>query len=81
MAKKISRTDIAKNLGLSLATVKRALGNYVGVDMDTKQRVLYEAERLGYKFSVLKADVAVIMPCVPSYFWSGYAVAFSFFMI
>ncbi|MBE6695239.1 MAG: LacI family transcriptional regulator [Ruminococcaceae bacterium] len=70
MAGKVSRADIAKNLGLSLATVKRALGNYVGVDMDTKQRVLCEAERLGYKFSVLKADVAVIMPCVPSYFWS-----------
>ena len=69
MAKRVSRADIAKSLNLSLATVKRALGNYAGVDVDTKRRVLAEAERLGYKFGVSKADAAIIMPSVPSYFW------------
>lgn len=70
MAKKASRADIASNLGLSLATVKKALGDYAGVGIETKARVLAEADRLGYKSGTRKLDVAVIIPCVPSYFWS-----------
>ena len=41
--------DIAEVLGLSVATVSRALNDYPHVDSQTKRRVVAAAERLGYQ--------------------------------
>jgi LacI family transcriptional regulator len=41
--------DIANALGLSVATVSRALNDYPHVDSQTKRRVISAAERLGYQ--------------------------------
>jgi LacI family transcriptional regulator len=41
--------DIAHALGLSVATVSRALNDYPHVDSQTRRRVISTAERLGYQ--------------------------------
>ena len=64
---------IAKEAEVSEATVKRALGNYFGVNKITKQRVLAVAERLGYSFKIKDKDVAIIIPSIPSYFWGRFS--------
>ena len=40
--------EIAKNLGVSVATVSRALNDKPNVRPDTRERVLAEATRIGY---------------------------------
>ena len=61
--------DIAKNLGLSIGTVQKALCNQGGCSEETRQRILAEAERLGYKANRAASslrrgtiDIAVVLP-------------------
>jgi LacI family transcriptional regulator len=42
--------EIAKNLGVSVATVSRALNDKPNVRPDTRERILAEASRIGYDF-------------------------------
>jgi|GEM_PF-1045038 len=44
----ITMREIAKSLGISVAAVSMALGNRQGVSEETRQKVMDEAERLGY---------------------------------
>jgi LacI family transcriptional regulator len=46
---KTTLVDIAKALGVSIGTVHRALHNHPGINQETKNRVLQEARRLGYR--------------------------------
>lgn len=41
--------DIAKKIGISYATVSRALNNRAGVNPQTRERVLEAAEKMGYQ--------------------------------
>ncbi|MFQ2211385.1 LacI family DNA-binding transcriptional regulator [Aeromonas caviae] len=45
----MSLKEIAKNLGLSITTVSRALNGYDDVAEETRQRIQAEADRLGYR--------------------------------
>lgn len=45
--------DVADAVGVSVMTVSRALNGYPNVSMDTRRRVLREAERIGYRPSSL----------------------------
>lgn len=60
---------IASHTGLSVATVKRALGNYYGINPATKAQVLECARQLGLEFKLKPVDVAIIMPGRPAFFW------------
>ncbi len=46
--KKVNITVIADNLGISISTVSRALKDPEKVSLNTRQKVIAEAERLGY---------------------------------
>ena len=46
--KKVNITVIAENLGISISTVSRALSVPEKVSLITRQKVLAEAQRLGY---------------------------------
>jgi DNA-binding LacI/PurR family transcriptional regulator len=48
VANVVSMSDIAELLGVSCATVSRALNNSPKISAETKQRVLQAAEKLGY---------------------------------
>lgn len=48
MDEKVTLKDIAKNLGLSIGTVQRALHNKGGYSQETQQAILKEAQRCGY---------------------------------
>jgi len=45
----VSLSTIARNLGLSVTTVSRALGGFADVAASTRQRIELEAERIGYR--------------------------------
>lgn len=49
--KKVTSQMVADSLGLSRATVSRALNRYASVDPETSARVIRAAEKLGYRFS------------------------------
>lgn len=67
MAGKIKK--IADTVGVSESTVKRALSNCPGVSSDTREKVITMAGSEGVNKSSKGADVAVILPSVPSNFW------------
>ncbi len=61
--------DIAENLNLSIGTVQKALCNQGGCSEQTKQRILDEAKRLGYKANKAASslrrgtiNIAVVLP-------------------
>ena len=49
MATRVTLKEIAKELGLSVMTVSRALNNRSNVDEKTRNRILQTARRLGYR--------------------------------
>ncbi|MDQ0207677.1 LacI family DNA-binding transcriptional regulator [Alkalicoccobacillus murimartini] len=75
---KTTAKTIAEKLGLSIATVDRALNNRGNVKKETYQKIMDTVEELGYKpnklASVLskkmKYKMAVLYPAFGQYFWS-----------
>lgn len=49
--------DIASHLSLSSATVSRALKNHPAVSKATKERVLKEAQKLGYRYNMFAGSL------------------------
>ncbi|WP_299088447.1 LacI family DNA-binding transcriptional regulator [uncultured Metabacillus sp.] len=74
---KITAKTIAEQLGLSIATVDRALNNRGKVSPKTLKKVLEKAEELNYKpnmsASLLSRKknilIAIVFPVYPEYFW------------
>jgi LacI family transcriptional regulator len=73
--KRITVKDIAKELGLSLGTINKALNDKPGISEKTRTNVLDAAERLGYKVNRVAQGLArntihigIIMPEV----WQEY---------
>ncbi|MCM2677224.1 LacI family DNA-binding transcriptional regulator [Alkalicoccobacillus plakortidis] len=74
---KTTAKTIAEKLGLSIATVDRALNNRGNVKKETYQRIMDMVEELGYKpnklASVLsrkmKYKIAIVYPSFAQYFW------------
>ena len=68
---RISQRELASELGLSVATINRALCNHVGTNPETRARVIEAAARKGYRYwdrsremETLKADaLAGDAPC------------------
>ena len=56
--KPVTINDIASEAGTSIATVNRALRNHGRISLDTKQRILSIAERLGYRPSLVAQSLA-----------------------
>ncbi|MHA7263075.1 LacI family DNA-binding transcriptional regulator [Arthrobacter sp. TMN-37] len=71
--------DVAKSLGVSTATVSRALRGLPGVSPDTRSRVQREAEHLGYVPSSAAAGLAsgrtmalgVLLPQIERWYFSA----------
>jgi LacI family transcriptional regulator len=69
--------DIARELGISIGTVDRALHERVGVSPKTKERVRQMAERLGYKPNLAaqalklnrRIEIGVVLPKEISHFF------------
>jgi len=74
---KVTAKMIAKELGISTATVDRVLNNRNGVSEKTIRRVKDKAAELGYRPNAAakylatqkSMDVAFILPVIPCYFW------------
>jgi len=49
----VTLQDIAKRLGVSVATVSRALAGYTDVAASTRQRVLQAAQEMGYRPNII----------------------------
>lgn len=61
---------ISEELNVSKTTVSRVLNNCGGVEYATKEKILELAVKYGYK-RYLTADVGIVMPKNPKYFWNG----------
>lgn len=78
-AKHVTIRDIAKETGVSIASVSRALNGLGGIGEDTRDRVLQACEKLGYvpntlaRGLVLKRTqtIGVIMPDISSPYYSN----------
>ncbi len=76
--KRVTITDIAKELGVTPSTVSRALGGSNRVSNDTRERVLATAKNMGYNPNVLasslrrgKSDtIGMIVPRINRHFFS-----------
>lgn len=79
MEKEITIYDIAKGLGLSPATVSRALNDHPAVNINTKEKILNKADQLGYRFNMFASNlrkqrtnaIGVIIPKLNSHFQSS----------
>ncbi|QCR24315.1 LacI family DNA-binding transcriptional regulator [Pontibacter sp. SGAir0037] len=79
MSKDITIYDIAKDLGISPATVSRALNDHPAVNGKTKQRILATADTLGYRSNMFASNlrkqktntIGVIVPRLNSNFQSS----------
>jgi len=77
--KQVTLADLAKELGISTATVSRALKNYPDISDETKKRVLALAKRLSYRPNSLAASlrkqethiIGVIIPEIINHFFSA----------
>lgn len=69
----MSRKDVAKLAGVSEATVSRVMNNVGPIKKETREKVLYAAEQLGYELNALAQQLArqksgnlgVVLPHVP----------------
>ncbi|AHM63127.1 transcriptional regulator [Flammeovirgaceae bacterium 311] len=79
MDKEITIYDIAKGIGLSPATVSRALNDHPAVNKNTKKKVFEAATRMGYRFNMFASNlrtqrtntIGVIVPRLNSPFMSS----------
>lgn len=78
MAKKITQHQIAKELGISIGTIDRALHNRPGINEETKQRILdfvkqnaYTPDRIASSLArkAKPTRVGVILQKEPAFFW------------
>ncbi|MEZ4828892.1 MAG: LacI family DNA-binding transcriptional regulator [Bacteroidia bacterium] len=77
--RQITLADLAKELGISTATVSRALKDYPDISVETKQKVIALAEKLHYRPNTLAAGlrkreskiIGVIIPDIVSHFFSS----------
>ncbi|MDX2247717.1 MAG: LacI family DNA-binding transcriptional regulator [Bacteroidia bacterium] len=77
--RQITLADLAKELGISTATVSRALKDYPDISVETKQKVIEMAEKLHYRPNTLAAGlrkreskiIGVIIPDIVSHFFSS----------
>ncbi|MDX2284963.1 MAG: LacI family DNA-binding transcriptional regulator [Bacteroidia bacterium] len=77
--KQITLVDLAKTLGISTATVSRALKNYPDISADTKKRVVELARELNYRPNTMAAGlrkreskvIGVIIPSIVDHFFSA----------
>lgn len=71
--------DMAKELGISVSTVSRALNNHPAISEETKNKVKELAERFNYQPNMLALNllnkktntIGVIVPEITSYFFSS----------
>ena len=79
MEKEITIYDIAKGLGVSPATVSRALNNHPAVNANTKEKVQNKADQMGYRSNMFASNlrkqrtnaIGVIVPKLNSHFQSS----------
>ena len=77
--KQITLSDLARELGISTATVSRALKDYPDISMATKRRVLELAQRWNYRPNSMAAGlrkreskvIGVIIPSIVNHFFSS----------
>lgn len=79
MEKEVTIYDLAKRLGVSPATVSRALNHHPAVNKDTKQRIFETATQMGYRSNMFASNlrkqrtntIGVIVPRLNSHFMSS----------
>ena len=77
--RQITLADLAAELGISTATVSRALKDYPDISQDTKKRVLELARKLNYRPNSMAAGlrkreskiIGVIIPSIVNHFFSA----------
>jgi len=77
--KQITLADLAKELGISTATVSRALKDYPDISSETKRRVLALAKKWNYRPNFMAAGlrkreskvIGVIIPSIVNHFFSS----------
>jgi LacI family transcriptional regulator len=78
-AKEVTIYDIARQLGLSPATVSRGLNNHAAVNKNTKKKIFNMAREMGYRSNTFASNlrrqrtntIGVIVPYLNSYFVSS----------
>lgn len=77
--RQVTLADLAKELGISTATVSRALKDYPDISQETKQKVIELAKRLNYRPNTMAAGlrkreskvIGVIIPEIVNHFFSS----------
>jgi len=77
--KQVTLADLARELGISTATVSRALKDYPDISADTKRRVLELAKAWNYRPNTMAAGlrkreskvIGVIVPSIVNHFFSS----------
>ncbi|MCR4675268.1 MAG: substrate-binding domain-containing protein [Lachnospiraceae bacterium] len=75
MSKKVTLRDIAKETGIGLATVGRAMKDSGYVSLEKKEKILACAKELGYEASVAKQKdkvVGVVLPDTSNFFYGSF---------
>ncbi len=69
MSNKTTLEQIANELGVSKATVSKAINNRPGINSETKRAVMQAVSQHGYQAARSNQKLAVIIPSIPVFFW------------
>ena len=81
MPNRITMADVAREAGVSLMTVSRALNNKDGISVETRQQIMEIIEKLGYRPSSIARSlvtqrtgtIGLVVPDVSNPYFSGIA--------
>ena len=68
--------DIAREAGVSIATVSRALSGAPKVGRETRSRIIHLAEELGYRSGNHHKTIGLVLPSVEILFFDAYMISF-----
>ena len=70
--KRITVEEIAKTLGVSKASVSKALNNTGVISYEVKKKILDLAAQEGYEMKNESTDIGIVIPYYPKLFWQTY---------
>lgn len=66
---RVTMEKLSDDLCVSKTTVSKALNHCAGIRYETKKKILKAAQECGYDIKKTSAQIGIVLPGIPGYFW------------